>query len=138
MVTHDPGTTIESLERESWPDPAEDASTLVRRVHTLRRTPTAELTPEDLRVLVGQRVGLDAVLPIALERLAEDPLVAGDYYPGDLIAALVGLGPEFWDTRPAWRTRLVTAIGAIDRSRPEFPSPTGLGERLDEFLSAVA
>ncbi|MEU4999278.1 contact-dependent growth inhibition system immunity protein [Streptomyces sp. NPDC021622] len=42
-----------------------DATSLVRRVHELRRVPPGELGPADLRALVFQQVALPYVLPLS-------------------------------------------------------------------------
>jgi hypothetical protein len=127
--------TIESIEQDGWPGLDEGATDLVRRVHALRRTPVADLSPDDLRVLLGQRVGVAVVLPIALERVAADPLLEGDYYPGDVLNALLGLGREFWGEHPVERARLVDVIGSLDRTDPSFPAGTDLATRIEDFLA---
>lgn len=52
-------TTIEQLERDVWPGPGPDDTSLVRRCTELRRKPVAEFTIEDLRVMLGQRARMD-------------------------------------------------------------------------------
>ncbi|MFD4208614.1 contact-dependent growth inhibition system immunity protein [Micromonospora tulbaghiae] len=86
-------TSIEQHERDVWPDPGPEATSLVRRCAELRRKPLAEFTVEDLRVMIGQEIGVPALLPLALQVLRRDPLVEGDYYPGDLLANVLRL-PE--------------------------------------------
>ncbi|MFI6169968.1 contact-dependent growth inhibition system immunity protein [Nocardia sp. NPDC051052] len=87
---------MEQIEATSWPDPPTDATRLVKTVHALRRKPIRELTPEDLRVLIRQHEGVPALLPRALELLAQDPLTEGDYYPGDLLVAVLGIPSSHW------------------------------------------
>ncbi|RKF27772.1 hypothetical protein D7I43_08745 [Micromonospora globbae] len=43
-------TTIEQLERDVWPDPGPDATSLVRRCTELRRKPLAEFTVDGVEV----------------------------------------------------------------------------------------
>jgi hypothetical protein len=49
------------------------------------------LTVEDLRILLGQNVGVAILSPIAIDRLESDPLAEGDFYPGDLLVAALQL-----------------------------------------------
>ncbi|WP_370027602.1 contact-dependent growth inhibition system immunity protein [Planotetraspora sp. GP83] len=51
--------------------------------HRLRTPgkPLADLTIEDLRLLIGQRIGLPCLVPIAVEWLDHDPMAEGDMYP---------------------------------------------------------
>ncbi|MFC4376281.1 contact-dependent growth inhibition system immunity protein [Nocardia halotolerans] len=79
--------SVEQIEGEAWPEPASDATYVVRRIHQLRRVPVGELSIEDLRIMVSQSVGTVAVLPRVLDLLEENPLSAGDFYPGDLLVA---------------------------------------------------
>jgi hypothetical protein len=46
-------------------------------------------------------VSLDVLVPLAIERLRDDPLAEGDLYPGDLLAALRRVDPGFWRRQPA-------------------------------------
>jgi hypothetical protein len=81
------GQSLEEIDGSPWGDPPADATRLVATVHRLRRVPIGRLDVEGLRVLIGHKVGLDALVPVALDRLQADPLAECDYYPGDLLAA---------------------------------------------------
>ncbi len=91
--------SLQELEQDDWGEPTY-SSHLVTAVHRLRRKPLAEFTVEDLRIVIGQRVGLPFLIPLAVERLEEDPLAAGDFYPGDLLQAVVRAGEGFWASHP--------------------------------------
>ncbi len=55
---------------------------------------------------MGQKVSLPLILELAVERLSPDPLIEGDHYPGDVLAALVRLDEKDWAGRNDLRTRL--------------------------------
>ncbi|MFD9889740.1 contact-dependent growth inhibition system immunity protein [Amycolatopsis sp. NPDC059027] len=95
-VTNDETLTLEEIEGKPWGEPPADASRLVKTVHELRRKPIGQLTAEDLRVLLSQQTSVDALVPYALNLLETNPLVEGDYYPGDLLVAVLQLPAEFW------------------------------------------
>jgi hypothetical protein len=97
-------STLEQLDGERWPDP-QDPTMLVRDVHRLRRIPLGELSDNDLRLLLGQRVGVDWLVPRALDRLQEAPL-AGDLYPGDLLGAVLHATRDYWPRHPDQLIRL--------------------------------
>ena len=59
---------------------------------------------EDLRVLVGQQVGL----PVA------DPLAEGDFYPGDLLVSVVRVPAAFWGEHPELGARLRAVVERVD------------------------
>jgi len=83
-----PGETLEELEGVVWGDPECD-SHLLSTCHRLRRKPLDEFTAEDLRIMIGQGIGLPHLVPRALNLLEREPLAEGDCYPGDLLISLV-------------------------------------------------
>ncbi|MEU8011826.1 contact-dependent growth inhibition system immunity protein [Micromonospora parva] len=95
-------TTIEQLERDVWPEPHADDTFLVRRCTELRRKPLAEFTVEDLRIMLGQEIGVPTLLPIAVQVLLREPLAEGDYYPVDLLRNVLRLPDSAWSNlRPS-------------------------------------
>jgi hypothetical protein len=106
--------SLEQIEGDFWGDPPSDATRLITTVHALRRKPIGQLGTEDVRVLVAQRVGLDVVVPVALARLEQDPLAEGDFYPGDLLAAVLRVPGTYWQSRPSEAARLRTIADSAD------------------------
>ena len=70
--------TIEQLEAEKWAEPSSDAPPHVHRCHELRRVPIERLTAADLRVLVGQDIGLKHLVPITLGLLKTNPMLLAE------------------------------------------------------------
>jgi hypothetical protein len=105
-----PVSTIEELEADRWPDPGSDSTYLIRRCAALRRKPLSDFTIEDMRIMIGQQIGLSALLPRAVSILVHDPLAEGDYYPGDLLAVVVGLPAGAWAELNEQRQQLVQAL----------------------------
>jgi len=68
---------------EDWP------SALVSTCKRLYEKPLQDFIIEALRIMIGQEIGLEFLVPMALERLAENPFEHGDYYPGDLLMNLL-------------------------------------------------
>jgi hypothetical protein len=102
MNDFDPSKSLQELEGKDWGEPTYD-SHLVTECHRLRRVPLCELTAEDLRILIGQDIGLPYLIPLALELVRDDPFVAGDCYEGDLLAAILRADSRFWVASPALR-----------------------------------
>ncbi|MEU2367868.1 contact-dependent growth inhibition system immunity protein [Streptomyces pseudogriseolus] len=67
----DPTQSLERLQGQRWPEPPEDATSLVRAVHALRRRPVGDLRPEELARLITQDVGLPWLLPLAVRILRD-------------------------------------------------------------------
>ena len=83
----DKSKSLQQLERDDWGEPSYN-SYLVTTVHRLRRKPLTEFTVEDIRIMIGQGIGLPFLMALALKNLEQEPLAAGDLYPGDLLADL--------------------------------------------------
>ncbi len=88
-------STLEKLENSVWADPDFD-SHLIRRCHQLRKVPLDKLTVEDLRILIGQQIGLKFLLDVAIEKLTADILAEGDFYPGDLLKSVIDIDKKYW------------------------------------------
>jgi hypothetical protein len=55
-----------------------------------------DFTIEDLRIMIGQNLSLEFLVPVAIGHLEVDPLSEGDFYPGDLLKAVLSIDPAFW------------------------------------------
>ncbi|MGN9808861.1 contact-dependent growth inhibition system immunity protein [Micromonospora sp. BQ11] len=115
-------TTIEQLERKVWPDPGPDATPLIRRCTELRRQPLTEFTVEDMRIMLGQHIGVSALLPRAVQVLLRDPLAEGDCYPGDLLTNVLRLPDSAWSSLRAERERLASVLAELVAG-PPFSDP---------------
>src|SRR5262245_24341322 len=87
--------TLEELERSNWGEPAY-GSQVVTECHRLRRVQLRMLTIENLRILIGQNIGLQFVMPLAVEQLEKNPLAQGDFFPGDLLCSVLRGSPDYW------------------------------------------
>lgn len=114
--------SLQQLDGEDWGEPTFD-SHLVVECHRLRRVPLREFTAGNLRILIGQQMSLVYLVPMALELLRFDPLIEGDYYAGDLLAALLRVEGAFWGNHPELR-REATAVAT---------QAFGLLPKLDEI-----
>ncbi len=77
---------------------------MVTRCLALRKVPIGQLSAGDLRVLLGQSIGTEHLLPLALELLTKNALLEGDYYPGDLLSSAMGTESAYWSNhKPEWK-----------------------------------
>lgn len=88
--------TLEQLENVYWGEP-EYPSQLVINCHKYRKIPLGQMKPEHLRLLIGQNISLEYLIPIALEILLKNPLAEGDFYPGDLLKMVLTSEKTYWD-----------------------------------------
>ncbi len=88
--------TLENLEKDNWGSIPDNESYLVTTIHKLRKKPLIEYTIEDLRIMIGQNLGLSYLIPIALEELEKDILAEGDFYEGDLLHNVLESDTNYW------------------------------------------
>jgi hypothetical protein len=115
----------------AWDPAPPDATPLIKRCHDLRTNPLIDFTVEDLRFMIEQRVALDRLVPIALDRLRPDPLAQGDSYPGDLLASVLRVDTAFWKRLPHLDFSLRKLTEDLDG---RFKLKAGLRELIEAFL----
>ncbi len=101
--------TLENLENDYWGNPDYD-SHLVRRCHELRKLPLDSFTTEDLRIMIGQQISLNYLMPLALEVLTIDLFAEGDFFEGDLLKNVLSIDTDFWNKNKNYWTALNNLI----------------------------
>jgi hypothetical protein len=87
--------TLEILEKDVW-EHSDSNYSLISKIYELRKIPLENLTIENLRIIISQEVGLNYLVPLAIEILREDLWVEGDYYEGDLLQSVLKIKVDFW------------------------------------------
>lgn len=108
--------TLEELEDEYWDEP-NFASSLVIQAHQLRKKPLCELNNEDLRLLIGQQINLNLILPLAIEKLIQNPLGSGDLYIGDLFCSVLKVEKEYWNEHKELKNELDEVIRTYEEAK---------------------
>jgi hypothetical protein len=117
MREFDHNKSLQQLDGQDWGEPSYD-SHLVTECHRLRRVPLSRFSIEDLRIMIGQSIDLHYLVPLALERLRQKPLAEGDFYAGDLLAAVLRADAHFWhEHRDLQREVQQIAGKTLDRFR---------------------
>lgn len=91
--------SIEQLEQSFWAEPELDTY-VVRTTHAARKKPLCDLSAEEIRLLIGQKIGLQYVIPLALPLIENNPLVEVAFFEGDLLSELLRLSAEDWNANP--------------------------------------
>jgi hypothetical protein len=89
--------SIEQLEKDIWKNPSEFPTDLVEKCYEYRKISIAKLTNEQIRLLISQRIGIEYLIAISLEKLERNILTECDFYEGDLLVAVSNLPTEFWN-----------------------------------------
>ena len=89
--------SIEELENDYWGEPT-FSSYVITTCHKARQKPIKQLSIEEIRCLIGQKIGLKYILPIAIDVLKNEPLISVTYFEGDLLLALLRLDILDWES----------------------------------------
>lgn len=108
----------------------------------LGNKPLRRLNPAELRELIARNLGLQFLVPLAIERLADDPFLEAQHYAGDLLTAVLEADSRFWlDNEPLWWDMIPILEKAVERINArilEEGSEEYLPWRLgDEFMAAL-
>ncbi|WP_374334428.1 contact-dependent growth inhibition system immunity protein [Leeia sp.] len=129
--------TLTQLEKQDW-GTAQSGSNLAVACHQLRHKPVGQMTVEDLRILIGQDIGLPYLMPLALDILQHDPMAKGQHYPGDLLCAALRASSAFYHHYPAYRfaVRDLAALACHAVQWLEEWEQSSTQKALNEALSA--
>ncbi len=103
--------TLESLEKKTWPALSSDeGSYLIATCNSLRKKQLQDFTTEDLRIMIGQEIGLYFLMRLAIETLTDNLLAEGDMYEGDLLKTVLDVDTKFWDDNKSYWQQLKDLI----------------------------
>lgn len=134
--------TLTELEGSDWGHSSSD-SYIERGCHELRYKPLADMDVEDLRLLIGQGIGLRYLMPIAFDVLRANPLAEGMHYPGDLLGATLRADSAFYRKNADAAAEIqviaqrgITELNRTDERLRKYPLE-GLTQALATFHDAV-
>lgn len=126
-------STIESLENDFWGNPPSDATNLMISIYSLRQKSIEDFSTENLRLLIGQNIALDILIPKAISVLEENILAEGDYYRGDLLKAVIECNRDYWTKHPEEKGNVVSIINTgINSLQEEIPQ--SVFKQVTEFI----
>lgn len=126
--------TLTELEGQDWGQPT-FRSHLVTECHRLRKKRLGEFAIEDLRIMIGQNIGLKYLVPIAIKHLQSQPLAEGDFYPGDLLCNVLRIEPIYWKGHPAHRDSVAEIADRAVRELEEHQDSGTLRNPIAEAIS---
>jgi hypothetical protein len=101
--------TLEELENDFWPESAATTG-LVLKCYALRKKKLSDFNVEDLRLMIGQSISLDILVPKALDILKKNPFAEGDYFEGDLLKNLLRVPKNYWNQNPNQKHILIQLL----------------------------
>jgi hypothetical protein len=88
--------SLQELEKKDYGNLDTALTPLTKRCIQLFKIPINNFSVEDLRIMISQSIGLNHLIPLAVEKLKEDVFAEGDFYPGDLLKSVVNVESGFW------------------------------------------
>ena len=127
--------SIEQLEKDIWKNPSEFPTDMVEKCYRFRKISIAELTNEQIRLLISQKIGVEYLIRIALEKLERNILTECDFYEGDLLVAVSSLPTEFWNKN---QTEFLTFKNIVEQNSELIKNELGEKkfDRMNEKLKA--
>lgn len=122
--------TIEQIENNNWGEPGDDSTGLVKTIFALRKKDICSFSIEDLRILIGQNVALDSLIPIAIGKLSENFFSEGDFYEGDLLHNVLRSDRNFWEKNFLLKQKMIALFEKNKESLKNF-------ETTEEIRSAL-
>lgn len=92
---------------------SDNTSRLTSACLALYHKPLKDFTVENLRLMIGQGVGVDFLIPEAISLLHANPFVEGDYYPGDLLSAVLSVPETFWLRHESLYQQVSEIVGGL-------------------------
>lgn len=129
----DTNSTLEQLENDFWGKAPEGATRLVTKCHELRRKKIRDFETEDFRLLIGQNIGLQFLVPLAIEILHKNAFAEGDFYEGDLLQNVLKSKSEFWKDHPDLKREVVEIF---EKNRAKLQELDVIQEIKDGLLEA--
>lgn len=131
--------TLEQLENDYWKAPEQFPTGMVKEIYSLRQKPLNEFDSNDIRLLISQNVGLDYLVPKAIDILKTDILEEALYFPGDLLMALLQVNDDYWIKNKKNKNILVSLVSDFNPSQYMEALTeeiiVDLNESLRKFLS---
>jgi len=123
--------SIEQLEKDIWKNLSEFPTDMVEKCYRYRKISIAELTNEQIRLLISQKIGVEYLIGIALEKLERNILIECDFYEGDLLMAVSCLSTEFWNEN---QTEFLTFKNIVQRNSELIKNELG-EKKFNKLLS---
>jgi len=126
--------SIEQLEKDIWKNPSEFPTDLVKKCYRYRKISIAELTNEQIRLLISQKIGIEYLIGITLEKLERNILTECGFYEGDLLMAVSSLSTEFWNEN---QTEFLTFKNIVEQNSEIIKNELGEKkfDRINEKLT---
>jgi len=127
--------SIEQLENNHW-GKVHFPTPLIEKCFNYRKIPVSQLTVEQVRLLISQKIGVRFIISRAISFLEKNILAEGDHYPGDLLSVIFNLSDEDWKHNLKERNRFTELIKQ-NEAKIEAIGNTELIEKIKSLQSSL-
>lgn len=111
--------SLDEIEGVCWGE-SNYGSHLVMTCHALRKKPIGQFTCEDLRIMIGQGISLEFLIPLALNYLRKRPLFSGGLLEEGLLTSVCVIPFSYWlEHREQYEDFRFLVQAPIDKLRAE-------------------
>ena len=118
-----------------------ESSSIQLRTYELYHKRIENFDADDIRFMIGQKIGLKYIIPIALHYLKEDILIETIYYEGDLLKVVLLLDNAFWKKNLKLYSEvyqlLLSNKELLDKLDLSFESDRKLKKQCNDFLKIL-
>lgn len=127
--------SIEQLENNYWKKESEFPTNLIEKCFEYRKIKLSELTVEQIRLLISQKIGIEFLIGIALKKLELNIIAEGNLYEGDLLDSVSKTPTEFWKKN---KTEFEKFKVLIEKNKEKIKIELGEKEleRIEERIKA--
>jgi hypothetical protein len=127
--------SIEELENDYWKEESDFPTNLIKRCFEYRKIKISELSVEQIRLLISQKIGIEFLIGIALEKLEQNIIIEGDLYEGDLLDSVSKIPTNFWIKNS---TEFLVFRNIFESNKEKIISELGIKEydRISERIKA--
>ena len=134
MLNFDLSKSLSQLENRGWNGckPTEEDSFVIRRSYELLYLPIENFSVEDVRFYIGQKEGLNYMVPLAIKYLKEDLFVEGDYFEGDLLKNVLKVPISYWRDNPEQKKEVENLFASNQKVFEELDTTEAIREIIRE------
>ena len=101
--------SIEELENNYWEEP-EFKSGLTMMCYRARKKKISELTEDEIITLIGQKIGLKYLLPVAAKKVEKYLEVLDEFYSSNLLDSIYNLEKLDWNGNEKIKEKLLMLL----------------------------
>jgi CDI immunity proteins len=122
-------SSIPSIENDSY---------LVCNLYELHDKPIVKMDLSDIRFMISQNVGLEYLVPLAIEKLTADIFLEATFYEGDLLFALltiINLEPNYWHSHLNQKQDLINLFESNKKNLKKLKTTSEIRKKINDAFT---